>query len=290
MSLLPDTDTRRGDCVTPSNTASGPAPSTSVPAVKTVALTKQFNGKLAVEHLDLEVDEGEFFGFLGPNGAGKSTTIKMLVGLLRPTSGSAHICGVDMWRDPLRAKALIGVLPEGLNLYERLSGREFVRFAGAMYGLPETDVAARTDELLERLDLLDAADQLIVDYSQGMRKKTALAAAIIHAPRVLFLDEPFEGVDAISGSAIREILQRLRGGGTTIFFSSHILEVVERLCTRIGVIAHGRLLAQGTVSELRHLAQTGEESSLEEVFLKTVGAPGTTTEGPAERGLAWLDS
>lgn len=260
------------------------------PAVETIRLTKQFGSNIAVDALDLAVDEGEFYGFLGPNGAGKSTTIKMLVGLLRPTSGTARICGVDMWQDPLRAKALIGVLPEGLNLYERLSGREFVRFAGAMYGLPEADVATRTDELLDRLDLLDAADKLIVDYSQGMRKKTALAAAIIHAPRVLFLDEPFEGVDAISGSAIREILQRLRGGGTTIFFSSHILEVVERLCTRIGVIGHGQLLAQGSVSELRRLAQTGEESSLEEVFLKTVGAPGNAAEGTGERGLAWLDS
>lgn len=261
------------------------APPRSAPAVETVALTKQFDGNLAVDQLDLAVDEGEFYGFLGPNGAGKSTTIKMLVGVLRPTSGTARICGIDMWQDPLRAKQMLGVLPEGLNLYERLTGREFIRFAGAMYGLAEADVHARADELLHLLDLLDAADKLIVDYSQGMRKKTALAAAIIHAPRVLFLDEPFEGVDAISGSTIRQILQQLRARGTTIFFSSHILEVVERLCTRIGVISNGQLRAQGTVTELRQLAQTGEDSSLEDVFLKTVGA--NDANGGA-RGLSWL--
>lgn len=259
-----------------------------MPAVEAIQLTRTFGPKIAVDHLDLTVDEGEFYGFLGPNGAGKSTTIKMLVGLLRPTAGEARIAGVDIWREPLRAKQLIGVLPEGLALYERLTAREFVRFVGAMYGLAPREAAQRTDELLALMDLDADADKLIVDYSQGMRKKTALAAAIIHTPRVLFLDEPFEGIDAISGRAIRNVLQRLRTRGATIFFSSHILDVVERLCTRIGVIAQGRLLAQGTMAELRNLAQTGDHGTLEEIFLRTVGAADEQLLEGGERGLSWL--
>lgn len=260
-----------------------------MPAVEAIQLTRTFGPKIAVDHLDLAVDEGEFYGFLGPNGAGKSTTIKMLVGLLRPTAGEARIAGVDIWREPLRAKQLIGVLPEGLALYERLTAREFVRFVGAMYGLSPHEAAQRTDELLALMDLDADADKLIVDYSQGMRKKTALAAAIIHTPRVLFLDEPFEGIDAISGRAIRNVLQRLRARGATIFFSSHILDVVERLCTRIGVIAQGRLLAQGTMAELRSLAQTGDHGTLEEIFLRTIGAADEQLLEGSERGLSWLD-
>jgi ABC-2 type transport system ATP-binding protein len=258
-------------------------------AIEAVDLSRQFGTRLAVDHLNLTVAEGEFFGFLGPNGAGKSTTIKMLVGLLRPTTGIARIAGIDIWQQPLAAKQVIGVLPEGLNLYERLTGREFIRFVGTMYGLDDVQVRARTDELLALMDLENDADKLVVDYSQGMRKKTALAAAIIHTPRVLFLDEPFEGVDAISGRAIRNVLQRLRERGTTIFFSSHILEVVERLCSRVGVIAQGRLVAEGTIDELRQLAQTGAHASLEEVFLRTVGADQAHGANGGERGLSWLD-
>lgn len=253
-------------------------------AIEAIELTRHFQEKVAVDRLSLSVAEGEFFGFLGPNGAGKSTTINMLVGLLRPTSGSARIGGVDIWREPLVAKRLIGVLPEGLNLYQRLSAREFVRFVGTMYGLPQTAVIQRTEELLSLFDLQSDADKFIIDYSHGMRKKTALAAALIHGPRVLFLDEPFEGVDAISGRIIREVLQQLRQTGTTIFFSSHILEVVERLCTRVGVIANGRLVAEGTISELRNQAQRGE-ATLEELFLRAVGAEGGDNR---ERTLSWL--
>ncbi len=253
-------------------------------AVEAENLRKQFDKTLAVEDLTLQVAEGEFFGFLGPNGAGKSTTIKMLVGLLRPTAGVARIGGYDVWREPLKAKALLGVLPEGLNLYDRLNAREFIRFAGTMYGLAPDVGARRTEELLDLMDLQEAAGKLIVDYSQGMRKKTALAAAIIHAPRVLFLDEPFEGIDAISVRAIRQVLERLRARGTTIFFSSHILEVVQRLCTRVAVINEGRLVAQGTMVELRRLAETGDESTLEDIFLRAVGAE-TADENP----LSWLD-
>jgi ABC-2 type transport system ATP-binding protein len=258
----------------------------ATPAVEAIDLTKQFDKKLAVNHLNLKVDEGEYFGFLGPNGAGKSTTIKMLVGLLRPTSGTARIRGIDIWQEPLAGKQQLGVLPEGLNLYERLKGREFIRFAGTMYGLDEATANHRTDELLDLMDLTDDADKMIVDYSKGMRKKTSLAAAIIHTPRVLFLDEPFEGIDAITGRVIRNVLRQLTEQGTTIFFSSHILEVVERLCSRLAVINDGELVAQGTIQEIRQMAEAGEDATLEDLFLKAVGAG--SKEGEAERRLSWL--
>ena len=256
-------------------------------AVEARQLTRVFGEKTAVSDLNLQVAEGEFFGFLGPNGAGKSTTINMLVGLLRPTMGSAYIDGINLWENQLEAKRRLGVLPEGMQLYQRLTAREFIQFSGTMYGVSRDEVTRRSDELLELLDLKEAADKLIVDYSHGMRKKTALAAAIIHSPRVLFLDEPFEGVDAISGRIIRDVLQQLRQSGTTIFFSSHILEVVERLCTRLAVIANGRLVAEGTLEELRTQAQTGDNASLEELFLKAVGAE---DEGLGENKLSWLNS
>lgn len=259
------------------------------PAVEAISLKRQFEKKLAVNDVSFTVNQGEFFGFLGPNGAGKSTTIKMLVGLLRPTAGTARICGVDIWQEPQRAKQMIGVLPEGMNLYDRLTSREFVRFSGAMYGLTKTEAETRTEELLDLLDLQKDGDKMIIDYSQGMRKKTALAAAIIHAPRVLFLDEPFEGVDVISGSAIRDILRQLRERGTTIFFSSHILEVVERLCTKLAVISQGQIVAEGTVDELRALASVHQDSSLEEIFLRTVGATDSANQEQKERRLSWLD-
>lgn len=252
-------------------------------AVQAVDLTRRFDDKIAVDGIDLSVSEGEFFGFLGPNGAGKSTTINMLVGLLRPTKGTALINGIDMWKQPLEAKQHIGVLPEGLNLYDRLSGREFIRFAGTMYGLDADLVEQRTDELVRLMDLDEDADKLIVDYSTGMRKKTALAAAVIHAPRILFLDEPFEGIDAISGRAIRAVLQQLRARGATIFFSSHILEVVERLCTRIAVINDGHIVAEGSIEELRQMAHAGEDATLEDLFIHAVGASAEDS-----GGLSWL--
>lgn len=248
-------------------------------AVVAEGLTRAFGQKLAVDHLDLAVEPGEFFGFLGPNGAGKSTTIKLLVGLLRPTAGRAFIDGIDVWREPLAAKARLGVLPEDPPLYERLTGREFVEFAGVMYGLPEAEVRRRAGDLLDLLALSGDADRLIADYSRGMRKKTALAAALIHNPRVLFLDEPFEGVDTVTSHAIRGVLRELVRAGTTIFFSSHIMELVERLCTRLAIIRAGQIVAQGTPQQL--YADTGT-GTLEEVFLQVVGAP-------AERPqLDWL--
>ena len=206
----------------------------------------------------------------------------MMVGLLRPTSGTAYIGGVDVWRDPLAVKRLIGVLPETLNLYERLTGRELVEFAGRLYDLPKAEVRRRAASLLDVLALGDDADKMVVDYSVGMRKKVALAAALVHRPQVLFLDEPFEGVDPVSSRVIRDILRDLTTGGTTIFFSSHIMEVVEKLCTRVGVIENGRLIAEGTLAELRQRAGGGSDAALDDVFLQLVGA------APHEGSLEWL--
>jgi ABC-2 type transport system ATP-binding protein len=264
--------------------AQAPQAETQQYAIVTRGLVRQFDTKLAVNNLNLNVQRGEFFGFLGPNGAGKSTTIKMMVGLLRPSAGNIWVGGVDVWRDPTRVRSLIGVLPEYLNLYERLSGREFITFAGHMYGVPEADIQRRTEELLHVLDLSSDADKLIVDYSVGMRKKVALAAAIIHRPQVLFLDEPFEGIDPVSSRVIRDILHDLTQRGTTIFFSSHIMEVVERLCSRVGIINHGQLVAEGTLQELRQRASGDQkDATLEDIFLNVIGMP---TEG---HNLSWLE-
>ncbi|HEY7832396.1 MAG TPA: ABC transporter ATP-binding protein [Ktedonobacterales bacterium] len=254
-------------------------------AVATWGLTRMFGQRAAVNGLNLVVRRGEFFGFLGPNGAGKSTTIKMMVGLLRPSSGAAFVGGVDVWREPLRAKALIGVLPEQLNLYERLSGREMVEFAGRLYDLPRPEVRRRAGALLDVLGLSGDADKLVVDYSVGMRKKVSLAAALIHRPQVLFLDEPFEGIDPVSSRTIRDILRDLTSAGTTIFFSSHIMEVVERLCTRVGIIDNGQLIADGSLQELRARAGApgGGDATLEDIFFKVIGA------NAREGGLDWLE-
>ena len=256
------------------------------PAVVTHDLLRVFGQKAAVNYLNLTVQRGEFFGFLGPNGAGKSTTIKMMVGLLRPTSGSVYVGGVDVWHEPLRARSLMGVLPEYLNLYERLTGREFVTFAGRMYGVPDADVKRRSEELLHVLTLTDDAEKLIIDYSVGMRKKIALAAALIHRPEVLFLDEPFEGIDPVSSRVMRDILRDLTRHGTTIFFSSHIMEVVERLCTRVGIINQGVLVAEGTIADLRARASgTGgdKDATLEDIFLNVIGAR------DENHNLSWLE-
>ena len=254
------------------------------PAIEIKSLTKRFGAKVAVDGIDMRVEPGEFFGFLGPNGAGKSTTINMLVGLLKPDSGRAAIYGIDTQERPLEAKQMIGVVPEGLNLYGRLTGREFVRFVGTIYGLEKDVVTRRTEELLKLLDLTNDAGKMIVDYSHGMQKKTALAAAIIHDPKLLFLDEPFEGIDAIAKRIIHDVLQRLRERGTTIFFSSHIMEVVERLCTRVSVIANGKIVTEGTIAELRARAEAGETATLEDIFLRAVGAD----DGEDDK-LSWLE-
>lgn len=272
MSTFPDPDTI-ASTQQPWENVNGEQHSDITPAVVVSDLVRVFGQKVAVNHLNLSVQRGEFYGFLGPNGAGKSTTIKMMVGLLRPTSGTVWIAGVDVWKESLRARSIIGVLPEFLNIYERLSGREFLVFAGHMYGLSEANIERRTEELLRVLDLVNDADKLIVDYSVGMRKKIALAAAIIHNPHVLFLDEPFEGIDPVSSRVIRSILHELTQRGTTIFFSSHIMEIVERLCTRVGIINQGMLVAEGTLDELRQRASgESKDATLEDIFLNVIGA------------------
>ena len=250
-----------------------PAPARApVDAIVVRGLSKRFRDKAAVDDISFRVARGRFFGFLGPNGAGKSTTIKMLTGLLRPTAGEAEIEGLSLARDLLAIKGLIGVLPEELPLYERLTGEEYLQFAGRMYGLSRQETRQRTDELLEFLSLAEDRGKLIVDYSQGMKKKTALAAALIHNPRVLFLDEPLNGIDPISGRVVTDLLRRLAQKGVTLFFTSHVLDVVERLCDEVAVIHHGRIVAQGTLEQIRAQREVAQDVSLEDVFLKLVAA------------------
>ena len=245
---------------------------------KTYQGTKKTGDIVAVDHIDLQVAPGEFYGFLGPNGAGKSTTIKMLTGLLRPTAGQIVIAGHDLAANPLGVKRTIGVLPEDLNLYERLTAAEFLLFAAQMYGLPPDEGRRQTQQLLQVMELADAGDKMIVDFSMGMKKKVALAGAMIHEPRVLFLDEPFNGIDALSSRKIRDVLRQRTAQGTTIFFSSHVLEVVEKLCTRVAIIAKGRLVGEGTMEELR--AQT-HDSTLEDIFIHLVEGGSEDTEAQA---------
>lgn len=251
-------------------------------SVAASGLVKRFGATVAVDGISLRVGEGEFFGFLGPNGAGKSTTIKLLCGLLRPDAGSVQVAGHDLAREPLEVKRHIGVLPEETNLYERLTGEEILLFSGRMYGLPLDEARRRAADLLDLMELTGDKNRLIVDYSMGMKKKTALAAALLHRPKVMFLDEPFNGIDPISVRAIRQALRQLTEHGTTIFFSSHVMEVVERLCTRVAIINHGRIVGEGTVSELRAQAEAGGNSSLEDIFLKLVEARAD------EAALSWL--
>ncbi len=241
-------------------------------AIVAEGLTKLFKDKTAVDRLSFRVARGRFFGFLGPNGAGKSTTIKMLTGLLRPTSGDAVIEGVRLSQNPLGVKGVIGVLPEELPLYERLTGEEYLHFAGRMYGLPRAEVRRRSDELLEFLSLSDDRRKLLLDYSQGMKKKAALAAALIHNPRVLFLDEPLNGIDPISGRVVTDLLRRMAQKGVTLFLTTHALDVAERLCDEVAVIDHGRIVAQGSLDEIRDKRQVEGGASLEDVFLKLVAA------------------
>jgi ABC-2 type transport system ATP-binding protein len=241
-------------------------------AIVVRGLTKVFKKRRAVDHISFRVARGRFFGFLGPNGAGKSTTIRMLTGLLRPTEGTVEIEGRSLAADLLGIKRLIGVLPEELALYERLTGEEYLHFAGRMYGLPRDETRRRTEELLEFLSLGDQRGKLIVDYSLGMKKKTALAAALIHNPRLLFLDEPLNGIDPVSARVVTDLLRRLAQKGVTLFFTSHVLDVVERLCDEVAVIHEGRLIAQGSLDQIRAQREVGSDASLEDVFLKLVAA------------------
>ena len=251
-------------------------------SIETRALRKEFNGRAAVDGLDLMVPRGSFYGFLGPNGAGKSTTIKMLTGILAPTSGEARVFGLLLDRRPLEIKRRIGVVPEDLCLFENLTALEYLVFIGRMYGLPRDTTLTRAAELLSLLELDTAGRTLAGEYSHGMKKKLSLAAAIIHDPELLFLDEPFEGVDAVSARVIRTVLARLVARGATIFLTSHILEIVEKLCTHVAIIHQGRLVRQGTLESL------SGGGSLEHLFLDAVGhtTEDTTTLSWLERGPA----
>ena len=247
-------------------------PSSAEGAIVVEGLSKVFRQKAAVDHISFRVAAGRLFGFLGPNGAGKSTTIKMLTGQLRPSAGEATIEGLSLRRELLAIKRVIGVLPEELPLYERLTGEEYLHFAGRMYGLPRPETRRRSEELLEFLSLAGEGRKLLVDYSLGMRKKIALAAALIHNPRVLFLDEPLNGIDPISGRVVTDLLRRMAQKGVTLFFTSHVLDVAERLCDEVAIIDRGRIVAQGTLEEIRQQREVGRDASLEDVFLKLVSA------------------
>jgi ABC-2 type transport system ATP-binding protein len=249
-------------------------------AIETNDLTRCFGDLRAVDSLDLRVEAGKFYGFLGPNGAGKSTTIKMLTGLLAPTSGSMRILGEDIsnTEKARRVKRRIGVVPEELALFDNLTGSEYLTFIGRMYQMPLTTVRERCRELLAMMNLDNEEKKLTLEYSHGMKKKLSLAAALIPNPDLLFLDEPFEGVDAVASRVLRDILKRCVARGATVFLTSHVLEIVEKLCTDVGIIAEGKLVHQSTMDEIR------AGGSLEELFLDAVGS-----DQVERQKLSWLE-
>ena len=250
-----------------------PAP---MSALSIRGLAKRFGGKVAVDGVSLEVPVGSFYGMVGPNGAGKTTTLSMATGLLRPDFGTALVHGVDVWARPLEAKKLMGVLPDGVRLFDRLTGEQLVTYAGLLRGMDRDVVRPRVTELLAALDLEADAGSLVVDYSAGMTKKIALASALIHAPRLLVLDEPFESVDPVSAANIRGILESYVSSGGTVIVSSHVMDLVQRMCSHVAVVAAGRVLAAGSVDEVRN------GSTLEERFVELVGG------GHRTEGLEWL--
>ncbi|MBS1815204.1 MAG: ABC transporter ATP-binding protein [Acidobacteria bacterium] len=256
------------------------------PAVVVRGLTRTFGDVVAVQGIDLTVESGRFFGFLGPNGAGKSTTIKMLTGLLAPTSGTIQIAGFDLATQGIEAKRLIGVVPEGMALFGRLTGFEYLRFVGRMYGMPATQASERAEELLQFMQLSDEPNKLVTDYSHGMQRKLALAAAVIHGPRILFLDEPFEGVDAVAAGTLKKMLLKMIDGGVTIFLTTHVLEIVEALCSHVAIIDKGSLVASGSIEELRRgvTRADGERLTLEQIFIRIVGAENAVS----TKELSWL--
>ena len=250
-------------------------------AIETSQLTRDFGNFRAVNQIDLRVETGRFYGFLGPNGAGKSTTIKMLTGLLAPSGGRIQILGEDI-SDPARALAVkrrIGVVPENLALWDNLTAREYLTFIGRMYGMEIKVVRERAEELLAVMDLLKDEKKLTLEFSHGMKKKLALAAALIPNPDLLFLDEPFEGVDAVASRTLRDMLKRCVERGATVFLTSHVLEIVEKLCTDVGIIARGQVVHQSSMEELR------KDGSLEDKFIAVVG--GGEHEG---QKLSWLEA
>jgi ABC-2 type transport system ATP-binding protein len=262
-----------------------------IAAIQTHGLTRRFGALTAVEDVTLSVAPGQFFGFLGPNGAGKSTTIKMLTGLLEPTAGTIEILGQPFGAGALELKRQIGVVPEGMALLGRLTAPEYLHFVGRMYGLDRETTNQRTEELLEFMQLAGESRKLVTDFSHGMQRKLAMAAAVIHGPKVLFLDEPFEGVDAIAAGMLKNMLQGMLNRGATIFLTTHVLEIVERLCSHVAIISKGRLVADGSLAELHAgvvstLPDAAREQrlTLEEIFLSIVGAGGLES----AQELSWL--
>ncbi|MBR7828930.1 ABC transporter ATP-binding protein [Actinospica sp. MGRD01-02] len=248
-------------------------------AISVQGLWKRFGTKQAVAGIDLAIEAGSFAGLVGPNGAGKTTSLSMMTGLLRPDFGRILINGVDVWADPVGAKALIGVVPAEVRLFERLSGAELLEYAGRLRGIPAIEARRRAAQLLDVLDLAPDARRLVADYSTGMRKKAALGSALIHNPAVLFLDEPLEGVDPVSAEAIRRLLTRFVGSGSTVLFSSHVMELVEQVCDRVSIIDQGRIIASGTTDEVRN------GRTLHQAFIDLVGVRAHDGEG-----LSWLGS
>jgi ABC-2 type transport system ATP-binding protein len=255
-----------------------PTPPDPAAALSLRGLWKRFGEKIAVAGIDLDVPAGSFYGLVGPNGAGKTTTLSMATGLLRPDAGSAHVHGTDLWADPVAGKRQLGVLPDGVRLFDRLTGAQLVTYAGLLRGMDRDTVAERTGELLAALDLAKDANTFVVDYSAGMTKKIALATALIHAPRTLVLDEPFEAVDPVSAANIRDILAGYVASGGTVVVSSHVMDLVQRMCDHVAVVAGGHVLAAGTVDAVRG------DQSLEDRFVDLVGGRQST------EGLAWLRS
>ncbi|WP_026066408.1 ABC transporter ATP-binding protein [Actinoalloteichus spitiensis] len=256
---------------------SSPVGDERLPALEVRGLRKAFGDVAAVSRVDLTVPSGSFFGLVGPNGAGKTTSLSMAVGLLRPDGGTARVFGVDVWGDPVRAKAMLGVLPDGLAMPERLTGREMLTYLGLLHGLDAGAVAERADELLAVLELDGAERTLVGNYSAGMRKKIGLATALLHGPRLLVLDEPFEAVDPVSSMTIKSILEQFVRRGGSVVVSSHSMLLVEALCDQVAVIASGRTVAEGTLDEVR------DGDSLADTFVRLVGAS-----TPGDKGLSWL--
>ncbi|MES0341495.1 MAG: ABC transporter ATP-binding protein [Candidatus Humimicrobiaceae bacterium] len=239
-------------------------------AIEAFNLTKNFGSLTAVNNIDLTVNKGEIFGFLGPNGAGKTTTIKLLAGLLKPTSGTAKIMGKDIQESPIEAKAVIGLVPDEPQIYEKLTGVEFLRFMGNLFGIEKDSIEKKIGELLKLFDLAGRGEELIQGYSHGMKQKIAIAGALIHSPKVLFFDEPTVGLDPKSARIIKDILKFRAKSGDCIFISTHILEIAERMCDRIGIIQDGKMVAEGNMEELRKLAKD-DKGNLEEIFLQLTG-------------------
>lgn len=246
-------------------------------ALEISGLCKTFGEKVAVDGVDLDIPQGSFYGLVGQNGAGKTTTLSMAVGLLRPDGGHARIFGADVWSDPAKAKTLVGVLPDGMAMPERLTGREVLTYLGLLRGLPREVVDQRAEELLSVLELDEAEKTLVIEYSTGMRKKIGLATALLHAPRLLVLDEPFEAVDPVSAATIKTILRGFVAGGGSIVLSSHVMALVEQLCDHVGVIDKGRVAAAGPLDEVRGVG------SLEDAFVGLVGVS-----GGGSKELSWL--